>query len=162
MHSDGDGWGWSGTAEEPASCYCRLIGPQAPSVRNNASLHGQVAAARRLPPPGGRQRRAHQSALFFKWNTSNAAASPQPPSSAHESATQFSLAVSLLPSLTSKPREIWCYVWGASDSPHSFLQTGPKSGMCLSVLHGSQLGGWINASNTKRKNNNKKNALWEL
>lgn len=37
------------------------------------------------PSPGGRQRRAHQSALFFKWNTSNAAASPQPPSSAHES-----------------------------------------------------------------------------
>lgn len=52
MHSDGDGWGWSGTAEEPASCYCGLIGPQAPSVRNNASLHGQVAAARRLPPLG--------------------------------------------------------------------------------------------------------------
>lgn len=58
-------------------------------------------------------------------------------------ATQFSLAVSLLPSLTSKPREIWCHVWGASDSPHSFLQTGPKSGMCLSVLDLSSEGGWI-------------------
>lgn len=89
MHSDGDGCSRSGMAAEPASCYCGSTGLWATSVfllhRHSTSLPVAGGGCPSSPSPGGRQRRAHQSALFFKWNTSNAAASPRQPSSAHES-----------------------------------------------------------------------------
>lgn len=143
-------------AEEPASCYCGLIGLQAPSVfsldRYGTSLHGQVVAAHRLPPLGN-----GRGELISRRSSLNE--TPRTQLHLHSRHHQhmkacnpiFAGGVAFTSAHIKAVQDMMPRVCGASDSPRSFLQTGPKSGMCLSVLRASQLSGWMNASNTRRE-----------
>lgn len=147
MHSDRDGCRRSGTAAEPASCYCGSTGLWATAAHRS---QWQVAAAHRLPPLGeGRGELISQPSSLNE--------TPRTQLHLHGSRHQhmkvcnpiFAGDVAFTFAHIKAAQDMMLHVWGASDSPHSFLQTGPKSGVCLSVLRGSQLGGWMNASYTR-------------